>query len=54
MTCHTPKWEPAFLPINVYGDTRPGFVCVHMLENGNGNVFAIEDAIGDHVEDMDV
>lgn len=47
---HTCQWEPADLPIDAEGNTRPGFVCVHELENGNGpcggNVFRIEDAIG--------
>lgn len=49
---HEPQWIPAELPINAAGDTRPGFVCAHPLENGNGpcggNVFRIEDAIGKH------
>ncbi len=49
---HEPVWVPADLPINAAGDTRPGFVCAHELENGNGycggTVFAIEEAIGDH------
>lgn len=50
---HTPRWEPADLPIDGDGNTRPGFICTHELENGNGqcggNVFEIEDAIGDHM-----
>lgn len=33
---HWPTWEPADLPINAAGDTQPGFMCVHPLENGNG------------------
>jgi hypothetical protein len=49
---HEPVWRPVFLPINAAGDTRPGFYCVHLLENGNGqcgsNVFAVEEAIGTH------
>lgn len=49
---HAPRWEPADLPINAAGDTRPGFVCVHQLENGNGqcggNVFRVEDEVGNH------
>jgi hypothetical protein len=47
---HEPKWRPALLPTNAAGDTRPGFYCVHLLENGNGQcgatVFHVEDAIG--------
>jgi hypothetical protein len=49
---HDPVWVPAELPINAAGDTRPGFVCVHELENGNGqcggNVFELDQAIGRH------
>ena len=49
---HTPVWEPADLPIDAVGNTRPGFVCVHELENGNGrcggNGFDLAEAIGDH------
>lgn len=49
---HTPIWTPADLPIDGEGNTRPGFHCTHVLENGNGvcggNVFDIEDAISDH------
>lgn len=49
---HEPRWVPADLPINAEGDTAPGFICAHPLENGNGpcggNVFRIEDAIGNH------
>jgi hypothetical protein len=49
---HEPKWEPTDLPIDAEGSTRPGFICVHELENGNGqcagSVFRIEDAIGTH------
>lgn len=49
---HKPLWVPAMLRINAAGDTKPGFECAHLLENGNGqcggNVFRIEDAIGDH------
>jgi len=49
---HEPNWQPALLPIDAAGNTRPGFVCVHELENGRGrcggNVFRIEDAIGKH------
>lgn len=49
---HRPVWAPAQLRINAAGDTRPGFECVHPLENGNGlclsNVFEIEQAVGDH------
>ena len=53
MITHTPKWEPAELPVDAEGNTRPGFVCVHPLENGNGqcggNVFDLADAVGDHL-----
>jgi hypothetical protein len=49
---HTPTWAPAHLPINAAGDTTPGYVCTHQLENGNGrcggNVFDLAEAIGDH------
>jgi hypothetical protein len=49
---HAPRWESAQLPVNASGDTRPGFVCTHELENGSGqcggNVFDPDDAIGDH------
>jgi hypothetical protein len=61
MIKHAPKWEPADLPIDAEGNTKPGFACVHELENGNGpcssDVFRIEDAFGDHscwVEDSPV
>jgi hypothetical protein len=33
---HPPSWVPADLRINTAGDTRPGFICDHQLENGNG------------------
>lgn len=47
---HQPMWEPAQLPINAAGDTRPGFVCVHPLGHGTcgSNVFSLEDAAGVH------
>lgn len=49
---HDPKWEPAQLPTDAAGNTRPGFVCVHELENGTGrcggNVFHLDQAIGRH------
>lgn len=49
---HEGQWEPADLRIDAEGNTRPGFVCVHQLENGNGqcgsSIFRIEDAIGTH------
>ena len=48
LVTHKQKWVPADLPINAAGDTRPGFICVHELENGNGpcggNVFELTDA----------
>lgn len=49
---HEPNWQPAMLQINAKGDTKPGFECVHQLENGmgqcGGNVFRVEDAVGNH------
>lgn len=49
---HEPVWAPAQLPYNAAGDTRPGFECVHPLENGNGpcggSVYDLADAIGWH------
>lgn len=49
---HTPKWESADLPIDAEGNTKPGYICTHQLENGNGqceaNVFTIEDEVADH------
>jgi hypothetical protein len=50
---HDPEWEPTELPIDLAGNTRPGFVCVHELENGNGpcggNVFRLDQEFGRHV-----
>lgn len=50
---HEPVWVPAMLRFNAAGDTRPGFECAHMLENGmgqcGGDVFNIEDAVGKHI-----
>lgn len=52
VVAHTPRWEPADLPVDAAGNTRPGFVCVHQLENGNGqcggNVFSLDQAYGGH------
>ncbi len=49
---HEPVWAPTQLRTNAEGDTKPGYVCTHELENGNGpcggNVFRIEDVIGTH------
>lgn len=49
---HDPAWEPAQLPIDAAGNTQPGYVCVHELENGNGqcggNVFHLDQAVGQH------
>lgn len=49
---HDPVWEPALLPIDAEGNTRPGYVCVHPLENDMGecgsNVFDLVDSIGQH------
>lgn len=49
---HAPAWTPATLPVDADGNTAPGFVCTHPLENGNGecggNVFALDQAVGDH------
>jgi hypothetical protein len=33
---HDPKWVPGPIVINAQGDTKPGFWCIHILENGNG------------------
>lgn len=56
---HEPVWRPGRLRINAEGDTKPGYICAHELENGNGkcggNVFKISDSIGKHscvVEDV--
>ncbi len=53
MVHHTPRWEPAMLRVDAAGNTKPGFVCVHELENGNGrcgaDVFEVADAVGDHI-----
>lgn len=50
---HEPVWQPAPLQVDTAGNTRPGFICVHPLENGrgpcHGNVFRLEDAIGKHI-----
>lgn len=50
--CHEPIWQPAELIIDAEGNTKPGFICVHELENGNGqcggNTFSIDQAIGNH------
>lgn len=49
---HDPEWVPAMLRYNRAGDTKPGFECVHELENGNGpcgsNVWDIADGFGSH------
>lgn len=49
---HDPVWVPTRIQINADGDTVPGFECVHLLENGNGqcggNVERVEDEIGRH------
>lgn len=49
---HTPVWVPALLPVDEAGNTAPGFVCAHQLENGAGqcgrNVFNLDQAVGDH------
>jgi len=49
---HVPIWEPAQLPIDAEGNTRPGYVCIVPMENGNGpcggNVFHVEDEVGNH------
>lgn len=33
---HDPDWVAAPIRINAQGDTKPGFLCIHKLENGNG------------------
>lgn len=49
---HVPVWEPAQLRVDAAGNTRPGYVCTHQLENGNGqcggNVFELSEAVGNH------
>ncbi len=49
---HIPQWVSASLPVDAAGNTKPGFVCVHPLENGNGTcggtVFELGQAIGEH------
>lgn len=49
---HKPVWVPTQLRYNYEGDTKPGFECVHPLENGNGpcgsNVFELEESIEYH------
>ena len=35
---HAPVWVPADLRIDAAGNARPGFVCAHELENGNGRL----------------
>lgn len=49
---HKPVWLAGPLRINEAGDTKPGFWCIHPLENGNGlcggNVFRVEDEVADH------
>lgn len=49
---HSPAWEPAQLPVDAAGNTAPGFVCTHLLENGSGpcegTVFSLGQAVGDH------
>jgi len=49
---HTPVWEPADLPVDAAGNTRPGYRCVYQLETGRpctGTVSDPADADGDHV-----
>lgn len=36
MVDHAPLWTGADLPIDREGNTRPGFRCRHLLENGMG------------------
>jgi hypothetical protein len=49
---HEPVWEPADLQVDVDGNTRPGYLCVYPLENGNGpcegNVFDPSESVEDH------
>jgi hypothetical protein len=33
---HAPNWFSGPLRVNAAGDTRPGFMCCHLLENGKG------------------
>lgn len=52
LVAHTPEWEPADLPVDAQGNTKPGYICVHPLENGNGlcesNVFEPSPDMGNH------
>lgn len=49
---HQPVWVPAPIQLDREGNTRPGYVCVHQLENGHGtcmgNVFDLADVVGTH------
>lgn len=49
---HDPVWVPAMLRVDAEGNTRPGYRCAHMRENGTGqcesNVFDPADSIGRH------
>ena len=49
---HAPVWVPAELRVDAEGNTKPGFICVHELENGRGpcggNVFSTDQEVGDH------
>lgn len=33
---HVPEWVAAPLKVDREGNTKPGFLCIHDLENGNG------------------
>ena len=33
---HDPDWRPVKIVMHAGGSTEPAFVCVHELENGNG------------------
>jgi hypothetical protein len=52
LIAHDPDWQPTMLPVDAHGTMRPGFVCVHELENGQGacggNVFTLDQAVGQH------
>lgn len=47
---HQAQWVNAPLQYNAAGDTKPGFMCVHLLENGRGvcgaNVYVLKQASG--------
>lgn len=49
---HDPQWIAAPLRVDAEGNTKPGFLCIHELENGNGwcggNTFSLDYEFGKH------